>query len=210
MGEWGVQMVTSQGSAHFQKTSGSKRKEMASYSARSLRDLGQACKISWTWKSWSWTSAMFKVVSNQHRTNIRDTNSLVNHWSLSTESDGADNDGRMLEMGRGRSDVLRHGTCALFADPIPVTDLNKVITSDCEYRYKKHISFYFFPGRARASATVIFQAYQKIHASQPSILTTFSRILQMRRNSRINRRRSSKNTLNMFMISRLNSSMEFT
>jgi hypothetical protein len=63
-GEGGVQIVTSQGSANFQKAMGSKREAMCWYSVGSLRDFGHACIMSWTGKSWSCTSSMVKVFSN--------------------------------------------------------------------------------------------------------------------------------------------------
>ena len=63
----GLQIVTSHGSANFQKAMGSKREAMCWYSVGSLRDFGHVCIMSWTGKSWSCTSSMLRVFSNMRR-----------------------------------------------------------------------------------------------------------------------------------------------
>src|SRR5277367_2333235 len=47
-GGWGVQIVTSHGSANFQKMTGSKSEAIWRYSVGSLSDFGHACIMSWT------------------------------------------------------------------------------------------------------------------------------------------------------------------
>jgi hypothetical protein len=59
-------------------------------------------------------------------------------------------------MGRGDVPQTRHVRPFVITDPTPFKDLNKVNEIRLRHKYKKHVSFYFFPGRARASATIIF------------------------------------------------------
>ena len=98
---WSLHNVTSHGCAHFQKLIGSKRLAMCWYSVESFRDLGHACMISLTGKSWSCTSSTLIALSTISTATIwLNTNGFIDHGSFLTAlTECIDDSKRCLRMG---------------------------------------------------------------------------------------------------------------